>query len=67
VLASSAWVLGWSVYLSIAALRSGFSHPGDLFAIPVLLFGPPIALLIFGVATNWAFRGFVPDRHEPDA
>jgi len=62
VLASSAWVLGWSVYLTIWALREGFSHSGDLLAIPVLLFGPPIALMIFGLATNWAFRGFLPDK-----
>ena len=68
VLASSAWVLGWSVYLTIWALRSGFSHSGDLLAIPVLLFGPPIALLIFGLATNWAFKGFLPDKtgHDQD-
>ena len=65
VLASSAWVLGWSVYLTIWALRSGFSHSGDLLAIPVLLFGPPVALLIFGLAANWAFRGFLPDKREP--
>ena len=66
VLASSAWVLGWSVYLTIWALRSGFSHSGDLLAIPVLLFGPPVALMIFGIATNWAFRGFMPDEEAKE-
>lgn len=67
VLASSAWVLGWGVYLSIWALRSGFAHTGDLLAIPVLLFGPPIALLLFGLATSWAFKGFLPDKIGPEA
>jgi len=66
VLASSAWVLGWGVYLTIWALRSGFSHSGDLLAIPVLLFGPPVALLIFGLATSWAFRGFLPEKDAQD-
>lgn len=61
VLASSAWGLGWSVYLSIWAIRSGLT-PGDLLAIPVLLFGPPLALLVFGLATSWAFKGFLPDK-----
>jgi len=32
----------------------------------VLLFGPPVALMIFGIATNWAFRGFLPDKREPE-
>lgn len=61
VLASSAWVLGWGVYLAIWAIRSGLAT-ADLLAIPVLLFGPPFALLLFGLATNWAFRGFLPDQ-----
>lgn len=65
VLASSAWGLGWSVYLTIWALRSGLT-PGDLLAIPVLLFGPPLALLVFGLATSWAFKGFLPDKAAPE-
>lgn len=64
VLVSSAWVLGWIVYLSIWTLRWGIERPGDLLAIPVLLFGPPLALLLFGLATAWAFRGFVPQRRS---
>lgn len=62
VLISSAWMLAWSVYLSIWALRWGLQRSGDLLAIPVLLFGPPLALLLVGLATAWAFRGFVPDK-----
>jgi hypothetical protein len=65
VLASSAWLLGWGVYLPISALRSGF-EPGDLPAVPMLLFGPPLALLVFGIATSWAFKGFLPDKTAPD-
>jgi hypothetical protein len=65
VLASSAWLLGWGVYLSIWALRSGF-EAGDLLAIPVLLVGPPLALLVFGLATSWAFKGFLPDKTVPN-
>jgi hypothetical protein len=61
VLASSAWLLGWGVYLTIWAIRSGF-ETSDLLAIPVLLVGPPLALLIFGLATSWAFKGFLPDK-----
>ena len=52
----------WAVYLAIWALRWGFDRLGDLLAIPVLLFGPPLALLLFGLATVWAFRGFAPDK-----
>lgn len=65
VLASSAWLLGWGVYLTIWALRSGF-ETRDLLAMPVLLFGPPLALLIFGLATSWAFKGFLPDKPSAD-
>ena len=62
VLASSAWVLGWIVYLAIWLLRTGMWQTGDLLAIPVLLFGPPLALLVFGLATAWAFKGFARDK-----
>lgn len=65
VLASSAWLLGWGVYLTIWALRSGF-ETRDLLAMPVLLFGPPLALLVFGLATSWAFKGFLPDKPTAD-
>jgi len=33
--------------------------------IPVLLFGPPIALLIFGLAAGWAVRGFKAVNDPP--
>jgi hypothetical protein len=65
VLLSAAWVLGWGVDLAIWSIRTGAETPGDLFAIPVLLLGPPAALLVFGHATAWALRGFVPDSRSP--
>jgi hypothetical protein len=61
VLVTAAWIMSWAIYYILFALEGGFSA-SNLLAIPVLLFGPPIALLIFGVATGWAFRGF---RIEP--
>jgi hypothetical protein len=30
----------------------------DLLAAPIMLLGPPVALMLFGLATRWAFRGF---------
>jgi len=61
LLVSAAWIMGWVVYLMLFAIRSGFQNSRDLLAIPVLLLGPPIALLLFGLAAGWAFRGFKPD------
>jgi hypothetical protein len=28
----------------------------------VLLFGPPVALMLFGLVAGWAFRGFKSDE-----
>ena len=39
-------------------LQGGFKTTADLLVIPILLFGPPIALLPFRIATGWAFRWF---------
>jgi hypothetical protein len=47
--------------LILYGIRDGFHGAGDLLAIPVLLIGPPIALLLFGLVAGWAFRGFKPD------
>jgi hypothetical protein len=54
---SAAWIMGWIIYFLIEFI-SGKSSPRDLLAIPVVLFGPPVALLLFGMATRWAFQGF---------
>ena len=62
LLLSAAWIMGWIVYLIIYGIRAGFQSSGDYLSIPVLLIGPPIALLLFGLVARWAFRGFKPDQ-----
>jgi hypothetical protein len=62
LLVSGGWVMSWSIYLIMSALREGLPA-SDLLVVPVLLFGPPVALLIFAVGAGWAFRGFVDDGH----
>ena len=64
LLLSAAWIMGWAVYLILFAIRVGFETSREFLAIPVLLFGPPIALLLFGLAAGWAFRGFKPDDND---
>jgi hypothetical protein len=61
MLLSAAWIMGWIVYLILYGIQGGFHSATDLFPIPVLLLGPPIALLLFGLVAGWAFRGFKPD------
>jgi hypothetical protein len=59
LLISAAWLLGWGVYLAMYGIRGGFKNIGDVLEIPILLIGPPVALLLFGLMTGWAFKGFV--------
>ncbi|MFY9639993.1 MAG: hypothetical protein WCD20_06070 [Rhodomicrobium sp.] len=66
VLASAAWIMGWLIYFAIE-LISGESTVGQLVVAPVVLFGPPVALMLFGLATRWAFRGFQVDDTIPRA
>ena len=61
LLLSAAWIMGWTVYLILNGIKDGVRRSGDLLAIPFLLVGPPIALLLFGVVAGWALSGFVPD------
>jgi hypothetical protein len=61
LLLSAAWIMGWIVYLIIYGIQSGFQSSGDFLAILVLLIGPPIALMLFGLVAGWAFRGFKPE------
>jgi hypothetical protein len=58
LLLSAAWLMGWVIYLIMFGLQGGIKTTGDFLQIPVVLIGPPIALLLFGVAAGWAFRGF---------
>ena len=55
LLLSAAWLMGWVTYLIIEKLERGFGTRDPLL-LPVLLFGPPIALPIFGVTARWVFR-----------
>ncbi len=67
LLASAAWIMGWVIYLLLHGLQGGIKETGEFLAIPVVLFGPPIALLLFGIAAAWAFRGFKVDDRSPTA
>jgi hypothetical protein len=58
LLMSAAWIMGWTIYSILHAMSNGFRTIGDLLSIPVVFFGPPIALLLLGIGTVWAFRGF---------
>lgn len=62
LLVSAAWMMGWIIYLIMDGLHGGIQTTGDFLNIPVVLFGPPVALLLFGFAAGWAFRGFRPDE-----
>jgi hypothetical protein len=54
--------MSWVIDLTMYILQGGFKA-SDLFVVPILLFGPPLALLVFGVGAGWAFRGFnIEDR-----
>jgi hypothetical protein len=57
LLISAAWIMGWIIYYAIDFITGNWSSR-ELLAIPVVLFGPPAAILIMGMATRWAFRGF---------
>jgi len=65
LLMSAAWIMAWSIYLLMFAIQVGMKQTGDVLVIPVVLFGPPVALLLFGLAAGWAFRGFKPDDNQP--
>jgi len=64
LLMSAAWIMGWAIYSILHAMSDGFKTRGDFLSIPVVFFGPPIALLLLGLAAAWAFRGFKMDA-EP--
>ena len=66
VLASSSWVMAWAIYLIMYAIREG-QRTVDLLVIPVLLIGPPLALLVFGFGVGWAFRGFRADPEPSES
>ncbi len=57
VLLSAAWMMGWSIYFAIEGLQGAVT--GHAGAMLVILAGPPLALLLFGLAAAWALRGFL--------
>jgi hypothetical protein len=57
VLISGAWIMGWLIYFLIEFIAGNWTGR-DSLTMPVVLFGPPAAILIMGLATRWAFRGF---------
>ena len=61
LLMSAAWIMGWAIYSILHAMSDGFKTLGDFLSIPVVFFGPPIALLLLGLAAAWSFRGFKMD------
>jgi hypothetical protein len=61
LLVSAAWIMSWVIHLIMYGMEDGFKA-SDVVVIPVLLLGPPVALLIFAIAAGWAFRGFNVDE-----
>ncbi len=61
ILVSSAWVMGWVIYFAIKFMSGEFTS-AHFPIVPIVLFGPPLALLLFGIATRWAIRGFETDN-----
>ncbi|MGE5158326.1 MAG: hypothetical protein ACM3OF_09265 [Gemmatimonas sp.] len=63
LLLSAAWIMSWVVYLLVYGIRAGgYRNANEVLAIPVLLVGPPVALMLFGLVAGWAFRGFKPEE-----
>jgi hypothetical protein len=67
VLMSAAWIMGWTIYLMLSAMAHALTKPEDFLAIPVVFFGPPIALLLCGLAAGWALRGFRSDAKAEES
>jgi hypothetical protein len=61
ILLSTAWIMGWAIQLIMSVLQNGVQTTGDVLVIPVLLLGPPLALLLFGIGAGWTLRGFKVD------
>ena len=62
LLVSVGWTLGWTIYLILEGVQGRISTQADLIVAAILLFAPPVALWIFGLATAWALQGFESDR-----
>jgi hypothetical protein len=67
LLASAAWILAWGVYSILSAIAHAFVTPEDVVARAVVFFGPPVALLLCGLAARWALEGFRPNERVQSA
>jgi hypothetical protein len=63
LLSAAAWIMGWAIYMILDAI-GGRLQTGEYLMMPVLFFGPPIAVLILGLAAGWALRGFKMDSEQ---
>jgi hypothetical protein len=54
LLLSAAWIMGWALYLILFALQDGFAKIGDFLMIPVVFFGPPVAIFLLGMSRREA-------------
>lgn len=63
VLVSSAWVMGWVIFFAIKFMSGDYADQ-QVPVVPVVLLGPPLALLVFGLGARWAIRGFEIDQTE---
>ncbi|HZV21128.1 MAG TPA: hypothetical protein VE986_06240 [Hyphomicrobiales bacterium] len=57
ILVSGAWIVGWLIYYAIDLIANQWTSR-EFLIVPIVLFGPPLALLLFAIATRWAFQGF---------
>jgi hypothetical protein len=57
VLAAAAWIMGWMTYFALQGVADGFLVALNLFDVSILLFAPPAALLIFGIAAGSTAHG----------
>jgi hypothetical protein len=55
--------MGWLIYFTIKFV-SGEISAQQMPVVPVVLFGPPLALFLSGLGARWAVRGFEIDQPE---
>jgi hypothetical protein len=52
-----------ALYCTISNLHDGV-WKAAVVKIPVALCGPPAALLVVGIGTKWAIKGFAPSERK---
>jgi hypothetical protein len=62
MLISAGWIMGWTIYLLLEGVQGSLTSTRDFIEVPILLFAPPIALWLFGLAAAWTVRGFDPEH-----